>query len=257
LGKNVKRSDLWITSKLWNTFHDPQHVREACKKTLSNLGLDYLDLYLIHWPFGFHFHGHELTRENLFPPQDDPTSWYSDVDYVDTWKGMEKLVDEGLVKHIGMSNFNHEQLQRVFDNCRIKPAVLQIEVHPYFPQEKLIHFAKERGMVVTAYSPLGTPTRPWANSQDPYLLDDPTLKKIAEKYNKTPAQILIRFPIDRGIAVIPKSVTLSRIADNKNVFDFSLAKEDIDTLLGLNITYRFCPLSAHKSHKHWPFNIEY
>jgi len=251
----IKRSDLWVTSKLWNTFHDPKHVRDACKKTLSDLGLDYVDLFLMHWPHAFQFHGFEY--ENFFPKNEDGSIKYSDVDYLDTWKAMENLVDEGLVKHIGFSNFNSEQIQRVLDNCRIKPAVLQVEMHPYFTQEKLVKFVRERGLALTAYSPLGSPDRPWASKEDPSLFEDITIKKIAEKYQKSVAQILIRFPIDRGISVVPKSVTPSRISENRNVLDFSLSKEDVDTLLSLHRNYRACPLTRDKVHKYWPFAIEY
>jgi len=255
LGKEVERKNIWVTTKLWNTYHRPQYVREACLKSLADLGLDYLDLFLIHWPHSFQFAGWGV--ENFFPKYENGSIKYDDVDYVDTWKAMENLVDEGLVKHIGFSNFNSEQVQRILDIARIKPAVLQVEMHPYLTQEKLIRFGKERGIVVSGYAPLGSPDRPWAQGGDPSLLDDPLVKKIAEKYHKTPAQILIRFPIDRGVPVIPKSVTPSRISENRNVFDFQLAQEDIDALLSLNHNYRYCPLTRDKEHKHWPFGIEY
>jgi aldehyde reductase len=253
--KIIERKDLWITSKLWNTFHDPQHVRQSFLTTLANLKLDYLDLYLIHWPYAFQFSGYE--NENLFPKNEDGTVKYSDTDYLDTWKALEHLVDEGLIKNIGLSNFNSEQIQRVWDNSRIKPSVLQVELHPYLPQEKLIRFAKEKNIAVTAYSPLGSPDRPWAESADPSVLEDPLVKALAEKYKKTPGQILIRFPIDRGISVVPKSVTPSRIESNKQVFDFHLEKEDVDALIALNKNYRYCGLSRDKVHKHYPFHIEF
>jgi len=255
IGKDIQRSDLWVTSKLWNTFHNPEHVQQALRTTLNNLGLDYLDLYLIHWPHSFKFQGFDAA--NFFPKNEEGTLIAGDVDYVDTWKALEKLVDLGLTKHIGLSNFNSQQIQRIIDNARIKPAVLQVELHPYLNQEKLVNFAKERGLAVTAYAPLGSPDRPWAAGGDPSLLDDPLVKKIAEKYNKTVAQLLIRFPIERGISVIPKSVTPSRIIENRNVFDFKISDEDIASLMSLNQNYRYCALIRDKNMPHWPFGIEF
>jgi len=256
LGKIVDRKDLWVTSKLWNSFHDPPNVRPALIRTLKDLQLDYLDAYLMHWPYSFQYEG--ITHDKYFPYNEDRTIRYGvGVDYIDTWKEMEKLVDEGLVKHIGFSNFNSVQIQRVIDNSRIKPTILQIEVHPYLTQEKLIKFAHEKGIGVTAYSPLGSPDRPWADQTDPSVLSDPVLIKIAEKYKKSPAQILIRFPIDRGIVVIPKSRTPSRISENRDVFDFKLSQEDINSLLALNRDFRACPCVRDKLHKYWPFSIEF
>jgi len=255
IGRDIQRSDLWITSKLWNSFHNPEHVQQAFRNTLTNLGLDYLDLYLIHWPHSFEFRG--FTPDTFFPKREDGSMVTGNVDYLDTWKALENLVDLGLVKHIGFSNFNSQQIQRIIDNARIKPAVLQVEMHPYLNQEKLVNFARERGLAVIAYAPLGSPDRPWAVGGDPSLLDDPLIKKIAEKYNKTAAQILIRFPIERGISVIPKSVTPSRIIENRNVFDFKISDEDLATLMSLNRNFRYCLLLRDKDHSHWPFGIEF
>ncbi|KAL7014036.1 hypothetical protein ACKWTF_015707 [Chironomus riparius] len=148
----VKREDLFITSKLWNIFHDPKDVKGAVEKSLKLLKVDYLDLYLIHWPMGY---ANLDNGANLFPKNEKEEWIFSDVDIVDTWKGMEELVDAGLVKSIGLSNFNSKQIERVMATARIQPAMLQIECHPYLNQKRLIEFCRSKNIAVTAYSPLG------------------------------------------------------------------------------------------------------
>lgn len=247
----VKREDIFLTSKLWNTFHRPDLVVDACKKSLKNFGLDYLDLYLIHWPVGYEEEG------ELFPRNADGTVRFSDVDFVDTWKAMEKCVELGLVRGIGLSNFNSQQVGRVLDACKIRPAVNQIECHAHMNQAKLIEFCKERDIVVTAYSPLGSPDRPWAKPGDPQLLEDPQIKAMADKYGKTPAQVVIRYLIQHGTIPIPKSVTKSRIIANFQVFDFELSPADVAVMDTFDCSGRLCPLNDGKTHKYWPFAIEF
>ncbi|XP_049289805.1 aldo-keto reductase family 1 member B1-like [Anopheles funestus] len=248
----VKREDLFITSKLWNTFHSPDLVEGACRTTLKNLGLEYIDLYLIHWPMGYREGG------ELFPQDANGKTAYSDVDYVDTYKAMEKLVGLGLTKSIGISNCNAKQVERVLAVATIKPVTNQVECHPYLTQSKLSPFCTERGMVITAYSPLGSPNRPWAKPDDPQLMEDSKIVELAKKYSKTPAQILIRYQIQRGHVVIPKSVTKSRIASNFEVFDFELTKDDVALIDTFDCNGRLVPISSAAGHPHHPFeNDEY
>ncbi|XP_053874494.1 1,5-anhydro-D-fructose reductase-like isoform X1 [Malaclemys terrapin pileata] len=248
----LKRDELYVVSKLWNSFHAPQDVKPAFLKSLTMLKLDYLDLYLMHSPMGFPNINGELV------PQKDGLLLQSDVDYVDTWRAMEKLVDEGLVKSVGVSNFNVSQLERLLSVCRIKPAANQVELHPYLTQSELVEYCKSKGIVLIAYSPLGCPALPCPsgeNSPVP-LLENPTVKEIAQKHGKTSAQVLIRFHIQRGIAAIPKSITPARIVENAEVYDFHLTHTEIQTLEGLDCNTRFIKwnLLGMETHKHFPFS---
>eukprot|EP00051_Salpingoeca_urceolata_P019488 m.285156 g.285156 ORF g.285156 m.285156 type:complete len:369 (+) comp19430_c6_seq9:3-1109(+) len=256
----IKREDVWITSKLWNTKHAKEDVRPALVKTLEDLGLEYLDLYLIHWPHGFQ------AGDNPFPKDEQGNVLYSYTPLMETWTAMEAVYEEGLVRNIGLSNFNSKQIQEIVDGGKVKPFALQVEVHPYLTQNKLIEFCKALDIKVTAYSPLGSPDRPWAKPGEPSLLEDPKLKEIGDKYGKTPAQVAIRFQVDRGVAVIPKSVTPSRIEQNFNVFDFKLTDEDIATIESFNRPWRACvpmvevdgkPVERDAKHPLYPFNEEF
>lgn len=248
----VKREDLFITSKLWNTYHKTELVEPAIKISLKDLGLDYLDLYLIHWPFAY------KDGPDNFPKTADDLPLIDDtVDYLDTWKGMESVLGKKLTKNIGVSNFSSEQIDRLLKNCKVKPVTNQIECHAYLNQKKLSDYCKEKGIVITAYSPLGSPDRPWAKPDDPKLMEDKKLQELAKKYKKSPAQVLIRYQLDRGHVVIPKSVTKSRIAENCEVFDFKLNADDIAYIDSFDCNGRICPMFGCEKAKHYPFVIPF
>lgn len=234
------REDLHVTSKLWNTYHAPEHVKLACQKSLDDLGLSYVDLYLIHFPIAMKF----VPFEKRYPPEwfhdpdaPNPGIELAEVPVYDTWRAMEGLVDAGLAKSIGLSNFNCQGLRDVFNYARIKPAVLQIEVHPLLQQDNLIRLAKTLGVHVTAFSPLGHGSSYW----DPKTsaLYSPIVQGIAQKHGKTPAQVILKWGIQRECSVIPKSENEDRIKENIDLFTFELSTDDMEAMKGANINHRF------------------
>ncbi|CAH1269925.1 AKR1A1 [Branchiostoma lanceolatum] len=246
----IKRENVFVTTKLFLTFHRPEHVHESMMQSLGSLGLDYVDLYLIHNPMCLKY---GTNPSEIFQPIGKIEDLYDDVDYVDTWKAMESLVDEGLAKSIGVSNFNRQQLERLLQNCRIKPAVNQVELHPYLAEQDLVDFSKDNGIHLTAYSPLGSPGHHSKRDADPVLLEDPSVAAIAKKSGKSSAQVLLRYHLDRGVSVIPKSMTPNRIQANFDIMDFSLSQEDLATLGGLDRKLRYVGGSDFTTHKYFPY----
>ncbi|XP_037573620.1 aldo-keto reductase family 1 member B1 isoform X4 [Dermacentor silvarum] len=247
----ISREELFITSKCWNSFHSKQKVVECCNRSMRALGVDYIDLYLVHWPQAYKEDG------DLFPKDENGDIQLADIDYLETWEGMEECKRKGLVRSIGVSNFNSEQITRLVKSCQIKPVMNQIECHPYLPQKKLIALCADFQIKTTAYSPLGSPDRPWAPKGEKTLMEDETVKAIAKKHGVTAAQVLIRYPIERGLISIPKSTNKERIAENFKVLSFSLDPADVEALNGLDRNFRACVLDADVSSKYYPFNIPY
>ncbi|CAK9175679.1 unnamed protein product [Ilex paraguariensis] len=230
----VKRKDLFITTKLWNSDHG--HVLEACKDSLKKLQLDYLDLYLVHFPIATKHTGVGTTASAL--GEDGVLDIDTTISLESTWHAMEELVSLGLVRSIGISNYDIFLTRDCLAYAKVKPAVNQIETHPYFQRDSLVKFCQKHGICVTAHTPLGgaVSNTEWFGSVS--CLDDPVLKGLADKYKKTVAQIVLRWGIQRSTVVIPKSSKLERLAENFKVFDFELTKEDIDVIKSMDRNHR-------------------
>lgn len=231
---SIRRDELWVTSKLWNNAHAPRHVRPALERTLQDLQLDYLDLFLIHWPVSF--------RQDIeFPRSAEEFLQPGEVPLADTWGAMEKMVQKGLCRSIGVCNFNLQRLQKLSELARIPPAVNQIELHPYLQQHEMIEFCRKSNILVTAYSPLGSPDRPTAlkKENEPSLMTHETIKELAEKKQKSPAQILLAWALARQTAVIPKSVSEVRLRENFEAQNLSLSSEEQEVINSLERGYRY------------------
>lgn len=255
----VKREEIFITTKLPPNGLRPEAVPEFFRKSLTDLQLSYVDLYLMHYPAAV-----KRTDDMyaVFPTKDGVLQLDTDVDIVNTWRALEKLVDEGLAKSIGLSNCNSKQIQRIYDAARIKPSVLQVECHAYLPQYELQEFCKNLGIAMTAYSPIGAPGQQAFSSGSPEvrLLDDERLKPICQKHGKSPAQVLLRYLVQRGIIVIPKSSNSKRLAENIQIFDFELTEEDMQTLKSMAKNQRYFSFTSYKGmteHPEYPFKIPF
>ncbi|KAF2112640.1 NADP-dependent oxidoreductase domain-containing protein [Lophiotrema nucula] len=239
----VKREDLTIVSKLWNSFHDPEQVEPIVKKQLADWGVDYFDIYYIHFPLSLKY----VSPETRYPPgwfyDGDSKVEYGSASLQSTWKAFEDLKKSGLAKSIAVSNYTGPLLHDLFTYAEIKPAVLQIEHHPYFVQPNIITLAKEHGIVVTAYSSFGPASfiecdMKIAEDAKP-LLDHEIVSKIASAHGKTTAQVLLRWATQRGLAVIPKSNNPKRLAENLDVTNWDLKQDEIDAISAFDLNLKF------------------
>lgn len=238
----VKREELFLVSKLWNSFHDQERVEPICKKQLEDWGIDYFDLYIVHFPISLKY----VDPSVRYPPgftYDGEKVVPGNATIQETWQAMEKLINNGMAKSIGISNMNGQLIMDILRYAKIVPATLQIEHHPYLAQPALVKFAQDQGIAVTAYSSFGPQSfleLDMKRAHDtPLLFDNPTVKKIAEKHGKTPAQILLRWATQRDVAVIPKSNNQGRLAQNLDVTSWSLEKSELDAVSGLDQNLRF------------------
>ena len=226
--------EVFITSKLWNDAHHPENVIAALETSLKKLKLNYLDLYLIHWPVAF----------KAGVPMPESASDYvslNELPLIETWKKMEEAKERGLVKHIGVSNFSVKKLENLIEKANYKPKVNQVELHPLLQQNNLYQFCKGHNIHLTAYSPLGSGDRSeqMKAANEPNLFDIPDIKEIANRHNIHPAQVLIGWHANRNVSVIPKSVTPKNMDSNLKAGELHFSESDMNTIAQLDKNYRF------------------
>ena len=230
---DVERDDLWVTSKLWNSNHARQDVVPALEKTLSDLKLDYLDLFLVHWPIAFR-HGVN------FPEGPGDFISLEQCPLADTWRGMEEAVEKGLCRAIGVSNFSSRKIGDLLAGATIRPIVNQVEAHPFFPQRELLDWCRDHDIALTAYSPLGSGDRipEFRRDDEPEPLKDPVILDIANRRGLTAGQVLLAWAIQRGTSVIPKSSNPERLRQNFEAANAVLEDDDMRAIAGLESGYR-------------------
>ncbi|XP_026323244.1 aldo-keto reductase AKR2E4-like isoform X2 [Hyposmocoma kahamanoa] len=232
------REDLFVTTKVWQDHHRPEAVVESCRASLRRMNLDYVDQLLMHWPMSISDEGVDEK-----------------IDYVETWRGFEKVLEKGLAKSIGVSNFTVDQLKRLLANCKTPPATNQVEINLTLGQKELVDFCQSQKIVVVAYSPFGrmVPSRETPNSPEPKL-NNPTMVAIAKKHGKTVTQVTLRYLYQRGIVTIPKTVTKSRVLENASIFDFTLDKEDVAAIAKFDIGSRTVRPIFWQDFTNYPFD---
>ncbi|XP_026736650.1 aldo-keto reductase AKR2E4-like isoform X2 [Trichoplusia ni] len=237
IAEGIKRKDLFITTKLWNDAHAKETVVPALRRSLASLGLEYVDLYLIHWPVGQFGNG-----------------TYDTTDYLETWRGMIEAKSLGLARSIGVSNFNQQQIDRLIENGLETPAVLQVEINLNLQQPALLQYCADKDIVIMGYTPFGSlfynKAKPDA---PPPRIDDPALVEIAAKYRKTVPQIALRYLVELGVIPIPKSLTKSRIEQNIDIFDFALELEELRKLQTFDKNYRTIKQEKWLDNPYYPF----
>lgn len=238
VGKAIKQSgipreEIFVTSKLWNNKHHPEDLDQAVQLSLDDLGLEYLDLFLMHWPVAF------KRGDDPFPSNKDGKLITDNIDYLDTYRAMEGLVKSGKAKAIGISNFSQKEVERILDNVAIKPAVHQMELHPWLQQKKFDDFHRKNGIHVTQYSPFGNQNEIYGSREEHgQLVNDQTLVEIGKKYGKTSNQVALAWGIAHGRSVIPKSKSAERIKQNFDIA-FELEPADIENIDAIDKRLRF------------------
>jgi aldehyde reductase len=241
---SATRQDFYISYKFWCSYH--RKVEEACMKAIKELGVDYIDLFSIHYPFSLVY----KDDQTLWPANDDDLD--DDVDYLDVWREMEKLVEKGLVRSLGVSNFNVEQLERLIKNSKIKPVLNEIENHPGWSANRTIEFCKKNKVIVAGACPLGRFV-----AEKSFFTDEKVLE-IAKKYGKTPYQIVLRYSVELGVIPIPRSSNKNRMAENFDIFDFSLTDKEIAHLASFkDPSNRIIKCLPCANSKYFPFNVEF
>ncbi|MBM9536733.1 aldo/keto reductase [Desulfobulbus alkaliphilus] len=230
----VSRQDLWLTSKLWNNAHGPDMVQPALEKTLLDLQVDYLDLFLIHWPVLF-------RSDIIFARNGDEYLPLDSIPIIDTWRALEACVAKGLTRYIGVCNFSIKKLDNLCQQATIQPVNNQIEMHPYLQQPEMVKYCQANNILLTAYSPLGSGDRPkgMKKKDEPSLLDNPVIQRIATRHKVSPGQVLISWGLARKTVVIPKSVHPQRIRENLAAAGLILDAGDLEEIATLDRGYRF------------------
>lgn len=230
----VKREDLWITSKLWNNSHEKQYILPSINTTLEDLQLDYLDLYLIHWPVA-------LKRAVAYPQTGQDMLSLTEIPLSETWAEMIVLKEMGLTRHIGVSNFSIKKLEEVTATTGVRPEVNQLELHPFLQQWPMMDYCREHGIVLTGYCPLGSSDRP-ANrivEGEPKLFENEVIRALAQARGCSAAQLMLAWAVNRGTSVIPKSVNAGRLQENLAAADIELTEQEMKAMHGLDLHYRY------------------
>ncbi|XP_048223457.1 aldo-keto reductase family 1 member C4-like isoform X7 [Perognathus longimembris pacificus] len=250
----VKREEIFYTTKLWCTFHRPELVRSCLERSLKKLRLDYVDLYLVHFPMAL------KPGEDNFPMGENGKFIFDTVDLCTTWEAMEQCKDAGLAKSIGVSNFNRRQLEMILNKpgLKYKPVCNQVECHLYLNQSKLLDFCKSKDIVLVAYGAMGTQRyKFWVDQNSPVLLEDPVLGDMAKKYKQNPGLICLRYLLQLGLVVLTTSFNAKRIKENIQALEFQLTSEDMKILDSLNRNLRYIMADGFVGHPNYPFADEY
>jgi len=230
----ITREEVWVTSKLWCNRHRPDLVRGALEQTLQDLQIEYLDLFMIHWPIVFRHDVHRPESGADFVSLDE-------IPLAETWKSLESFVDAGLCKNIGVCNFSLKKLKAILADCRIKPSANQVECHPFLPQTELLDYCQSEGVQLVAYSPLGSGDRPdrMRGEEDPSLFEVPEILSIAKARNLTAGQVILAWSVNRGAVAIPKSANPKRQLENLAAGSIELSSAEMDAIDNIESTYRY------------------